>query len=233
MKGTAKLLRVIAIILLGMTAGINLLGGAGTYCAAFSNNVGYRMAFKAIMDYRWIYQVVMVLTIPTGIAGIVALVKYIKGKPDAYRYSLIVLVIGTLLGATQFITSMVLRGKATPANVKFFTNVATLVYFLILQVPGIRKMLDDSGPVDKSETNAAGGMAAFIAGTLTLTVFFWAGPSHTFFGENWTFVFETPLVVIGTFLVLGGFLVVLREIVRYAVQYSSFQKSRLLRIFIK
>jgi hypothetical protein len=216
-----------------MTAGINLLGGAGTYCAAFSNNVGYRMAFKAIMDYRWIYQIVMVLTIPTGIAGIAALVKYIKGKPDAYRYSLIVLVIGTLLGATQFITSMVLRGKATPANVKFFTNVATLVYFLILQIPGIRKMLDDSGPVDKSETNAAGGLAAFIAGTLTLTVFFWAGPSHTFFGENWTFVFETPLVVIGTLLVVGGFLVVVREIVKYASQYTSVQNSRLLRIFIK
>ena len=47
-----KALRVIAIILLGMTAAMNLLGGAGTYCAAFSSNVGYRMAFKAIMDYR-------------------------------------------------------------------------------------------------------------------------------------------------------------------------------------
>ncbi len=57
-----KVLRVIAILLLGMTAAMNLLGGAGTFCAAFSNNVGYRMAFKAIMDYRWIYQIVMVTT---------------------------------------------------------------------------------------------------------------------------------------------------------------------------
>ena len=232
MKGTAKLLRVLAIILLGMTAGINLLGGAGTFCAAFSSNVGYRMAFKDIMDYRWLYQIVMVLTIPVGIAGIVALVKYIKGKPDAYRFSMILLIIGTILGGTQFIASMVLRGKATPANVKFFTNVVTLVYFLILQIPGIRKMFDDSGPVDKSETNAAGGLAAFIAGTLTLTVFFWAGPSHTFFGENWVFVFETPLLVIGTLLVMGGFLTVLREILRLS-QNTAIEESKILRIFVK
>ena len=233
MNGTRKILRVLAIILLGMTAGINLLGGAGTFCAAFSSNVGYRMAFKAIMDYRWLYQIVMVLTIPTGIAGIVALVKYIKGKPDAYRFTMILLIIGTILGGTQFIASTVLRGKATPANVKFFTNVVTLVYFLILQLPGIRKTLDDSGPVDKSETNAAGGLAAFIAGTLTLTVFFWAGPSHTFFGENWVFVFETPLLVIGTLLVMGGFLTVLREILRYVSQNTAIEESRILRILIK
>lgn len=216
-----------------MTAGINLLGGAGTFCAAFSNNVGYRMAFKAIMDYRWIYQIVMVLTIPTGIAGIFGLVKYIKGKPDAYRLNLIILVIGTLLGATQYFASLILRGKAIPANVKFFTNAATLVYFLILLIPAIWEMMNDAGPVDKSETNAAGGMAAFIVGALTLTVFFWAGPSHTFFGENWTFVFETPLLIFGTLLVVGGSLIVLREIVRFASGSSLVQNNRLLRILAK
>lgn len=233
MKGTAKILRVLAILLLGMTAGMNLLGGAGTFCAAFSNNVGYRMAFKAIMDYRWIYQVVMVLTIPTGIANVLALVKLIKGKSDAFRFSIIVLIIGTILGATQFIASMVLRGKATPANVKFFVNIATLVYFAILQIPGIRKMLDGSGPVDNSEKNSAGGLVAFLTGILTLTVFLWAGPSHTFFGENWVFVFEVPLVIIGTILVVGGFLVVLREILSYLYQNSIIQESRILRIFVK
>lgn len=233
MKGTAKILRVLAIILLGMTAGMNLLGGAGTYCAAFSMNVGYRMAFKAILDYRWIYQIVMVLTIPTGIAGIWALVKLIRGKSDAFRVSIILLIIGTILGGTQFITSMVLRGEATPANVKFFTNIVTLAYFAVLQIPGIRKMLDESGPVDRSEKNAAGGMVSFLAGILTLTVFFWAGPSHTYFGENWVFVFEAPLVLIGAVLLLGGFLVVLREILHYASQGSSASSSRLLRIFAK
>ncbi len=227
MKGTAKILRVIGILLLGMTAGINLLGGAGTFCAAFSNNVGYRMAFKSIMDYRWIYQIVMVLTIPTGIAGIFALIKVIRGKADAFKFTMIVLIIGTLLGGTQYVASMVLRGKATPANVKFFTNIATLVYFAVLQIPGIKKMFDDSGPADKSEKNAAGGLTAFIAGIITLTVFIWAGPSHTYFGENWVFVFETPLVIIGTTLVVGGFLVVLREILNHFAQRSEVKKVQI------
>jgi uncharacterized integral membrane protein len=121
----------------------------------------------------------------------------------------------------------VLRGKATPANVKFFINIATLAYFAVLQIPGIKKMFDNSGPADKSEKNAAGGLTAFITGTLTLTVFIWAGPSHTFFGENWVFVFETPLVIIGTALVVGGFLAVLREILNHFAHRSEVQKVQI------
>jgi hypothetical protein len=206
-----KPLKITAIILLGMTAAMNLLGGIGTYCAAFSMDVGYRLAFIALKDYRWLYQIVMVATILTGIAGVVALVNLIKGKPKTYRFIMIVLVIGVLLGGTQFFASMALRGKATPANVKFFTNLATLIVFLVFQLPGIKEKVDFSEPADSSETNSAGGLTAFLAGVTTLTIFTWAGPSHTFFGENWVYVFETPLVIAGTLLAVGGFLVVLRE----------------------
>lgn len=221
-----KKLKVVAIILLGMTAAMNLLGGAGTYCAAFSNNIGYRMAFKAIMDYRWIYQIVMVTTILTGIAGVMALVNLIKGKPGVYRFTMIVLIIGTLLGGTQFFASTILRGKATPANVKFFTNLATLIFFLIMGLPGIKDKVDFSKPSEKSEMNSAGGLVAFLAGITTLTIFAWAGPSHTFFGENWVFVFEWPLVVIGTALILGGFLVVLREVLKQLSIQSESRKYK-------
>lgn len=226
MKGSMKKLKVVAIILLGMTAAMNLLGGAGTYCAAFSNNVGYRMAFKAIMDYRWLYQIVMVTTILTGITGVMALVNLIKGKPGVYRFTMIVLIIGTLLGGTQFFASTILRGKATPANVKFFTNLATLIFFLIMGLPGIKDKVDFSKPSEKSEMNSAGGLVAFLAGITTLTIFAWAGPSHTFFGENWVFVFEWPLVVIGTALILGGFLVVLREVLKQLSIQSESRKYK-------
>lgn len=226
MKGSMKKLKVVAIILLGMTAAMNLLGGAGTYCAAFSNNIGYRMAFKAIMDYRWLYQIVMVTTILTGITGVMALVNLIKGKPGVYRFTMIVLIIGTLLGGTQFFASTILRGKATPANVKFFTNLATLIFFLIMGLPGIKDKVDFSKPSEKSEMNSAGGLVAFLAGITTLTIFAWAGPSHTFFGENWVFVFEWPLVVIGTALILGGFLVVLREVLKQLSIQSESRKYK-------
>ena len=227
MKGSSKILKVLAIILLGMTAAMNLLGGAGTYCAAFSMNVGYRMAFKAIMDYRWLYQIVMVTTIFTGIAGVMALMKLLKGKPGVYRFTMIVLGIGTVLGGTQFFASLTLRGAATPANVKFFTNLVTLVYFLILGLPGIKDKVDFSNPSDKSEMNSAGGLVAFLAGITTLTIFSWAGPSHTFFGENWVFVFEIPLLVVGTTLIVGGFLTVLREMINYYSQQDTTQEQKI------
>lgn len=227
MKGSMKTLKVVAIILLGMTAAMNLLGGAGTYCAAFSNNVGYRMAFKAIMDYRWIYQIVMVTTILTGIAGVMALVNLIKGKPGVYRFIMNVLIIGTLLGGTQFFASMILRGKATPANVKFFTNLATLVFFLILRLPGIKDKVDFSQPMEKSEKNSAAGLVSILVGITTLTIFAWAGPSHTFFGENWVFVFEWPLVVIGTVLIVGGFLTVLRAMVNIFSEQVTTQEHKI------
>lgn len=227
MKGSMKTLKVLAIILLGMTAAMNLLGGAGTFCAAFSNNVGYRMAFKAIMDYRWIYQIVMVTTILTGIAGVMALVNLIKGKPGVYRFTMNVLIIGTLLGGTQFFASMILRGKATPANVKFFTNLATLVFFLILRLPGIKDKIDFSQPMEKSEKNSAAGLVSILVGITTLTIFAWAGPSHTFFGENWVFVFEWPLVVIGTVLIVGGFLTVLRAMINIFSEQVTTQEHKI------
>ena len=200
-----KALRVLAIILLGMTAAMNLLGGAGTFCAAFSNDVGYRMAFKAIMDYRWLYQGLVVTTILIGLLGIWATVRLVRGGPSVYKFALYVLIIGTVLGGIQFTSSMVLRGKATPANVKFYVNAITLLYFLLLSAPGIRDKVNFSAKGnDSSEKTTAGGMAAILAGTVILTVFSWAGPSHTFYGENWVYVFFTPLVVIGTVLILGG-----------------------------
>jgi len=210
MKGSMKVLRISAIIMMGMTAAMNLFGGAGTYCAAFSNNIGYRMAFKALMDYRWLYQIVMVTTILTGIAGVMALIKLIRGKPGVYRFTLIVLAIGTVLGGTQFFASLILRGAATPANVKFFINLATLLLFLSFLLPGIKDKVDFSQPMEKAEKDSTAGIVSILVGITALTIFAWAGPSHTYFGENWVYVLEIPLLVVGTTLIVGGFITVLR-----------------------
>ncbi len=210
MKGSTKVLRISAIIMMGMTAAMNLFGGAGTYCAAFSNNIGYRMAFKALMDYRWLYQIVMVTTVLTGIAGVMALIKLIRGKPGVYRFTLIVLAIGTVLGGTQFFASLILRGAATPANVKFFINLATLLLFLSFLLPGIKDKVDFSQPMEKAEKDSTAGIVSILVGITALTIFAWAGPSHTYFGENWVYVLEIPLLVVGTTLIVGGFITVLR-----------------------
>jgi hypothetical protein len=225
---TGKTIRIVAIILLGMTAAMNLLGGIGTTCAAFSSNVGYRMAFKEIMDYRWLYQILVVTTILIGLAGIWGLIKLVRGGPNIYRDILIILVVGCILAGVHYFASMTLRGKAAPANVKFYINILTLIVFLLFKLPGIREKVNFSSPGGKNETNAAGGITAIMAGALMLTVFHWAGPSHTFFQQNWTYVFYVPLVAVGTGLILWGILLigkVVREIITPQVKVARLKTA--------
>jgi hypothetical protein len=209
---TGKILRILAIIFLGMTAAMNLLGGIGTTCAAFSDNVGYRMAFKELMDYRWLYQILVVTTILVGLAGIWGLIRLVRGSPNVYRDVLIILVVGCILAGVHYYASMTLRGKAAPANVKFYINILTLIVFLVFKLPGLREKVNFSSPGGKNESNTAGGITAIMAGTLMLTVFHWAGPSHTYFQQNWTYVFYVPLVVVGTALTLWGVLLIGRAV---------------------
>ncbi len=223
MKTSWKVLRILAIILMVMTAGMNILGGAGTYCAAFSNNIGYRMAFKELMDYRWIYQALVVTTVLIGIAGVWAVVKLIQGHKNSYRTTLWVLGIGVLLGGIHFFTSLTLRGEATPANVKFFINLLTLLFFLAFLLPGIKEKVNFSQPSSEGEKTSLGGMASIMVGLLTLTVFVWAGPSHMYFGENWVYAWEFPLLIIGTALTVGGFIFALRGILTLYAEETSLE----------
>ncbi len=206
MDKTGKLIKLVAIILFGLTSAMNLLGGAGTSCVAFSNNVGYRMAFKNLMDVRWLYQIFVVTTVLLGIIGIWATIKLIKGGPTVYRTALIVLIVGTLIGAVHYITSLTLNGKAAPANVKFYLNLITLLVFLALNLPGIRKNIDftTGAGSGKNEKTAAAGMAAFVIGIIVLTVFDWAAPSHMVEGQNTVYAFYAPLMISGITFLVGG-----------------------------
>jgi len=230
MTKSGKAWRITAIIFMGLTAAMNLLGGSGTSCAAFSNNVGYRMAFKAIMDYRWLYQALVVTTVIIGLVGIWATIKLVRGGPAVYKNALIILVIGSILGGVHYFASMTLRGAAAPANVKFYLNLFTLLIFLLLKVPGIRENVDFSTPGnDKAEAVSAAGMAAIVAGIVILTVFNWAAPSHTFNGENWVYVFYTPLMVSGVMLVssgLGALLWAAREVFNQEVVQTNLELSK-------
>lgn len=212
MSKTGKIFRIVAIIVFGLTTAMNLLGGIGTSCVAFSSNVGYRMAFKELMDFRWLYQALVITTILLGIAGIWGLVRLIRGGGKVYRDALILLIIGTILGGIHYFASMALRGEAAPANVKFYINLFTLILFLVNKLPGVREHIDFNKAGGKSETKAAAGTAALIAGILCLTVFQWAGPSHTVFEVNWTYVFYLPLVTAGMCLTAGGIGLIVRAI---------------------
>jgi len=93
---SGRTLRIIAIVFMGLTAAMNILGGIGTVCAAFLTKQFPPM--WALLDYQWLYQSLMIATIIVGIAGVWATIVLIRGRATAYRNALIVLVIGTILG---------------------------------------------------------------------------------------------------------------------------------------
>ncbi len=199
---TAKTIRIIAIVLMGLTAAMNVLGGIGTVCAAFLTKDYPPM--WVLMDYQWLYQSLMITTIIIGIFGFFALRKLVRGNPTAYRYTIITLVIGTVLAGIQFYASSVIRGKAVPANVKFYVNAFTLIIFVVLNFPKIKKWIDFSKPLKKTDQAKAGGLTSFVAGVIVLTVFIWVGPSHSYMGANWVMDFAIPILAAGSLLVIGG-----------------------------
>lgn len=202
---SGKIFRVVAIILMAMTAAMNVLGGAGTSCAAFFTKKypPYWVLIKPV-DYRWLYQTFVVTTLIIGIAGIAVSVGLIRGGKSVYRNTMLVLAIGTLLNAIHYYSSITIIGKAAPANVVFYINAITLLVFLILGIPGLRKVVNFSKS-GKDVDNATGaGMAAFVSGVIVLSTPMWVGSSHIYMGNNWVYVFAWPIYIFGTFLTVGG-----------------------------
>jgi len=211
-KSSGKGLRIASIVFMGMTAAMNILGGIGTVCAAFLTK-----DFPPLWDfydYRFLYQGLMIATILVGIAGAWVIGRLVKGGPKALRNALIMLLVGTAVSATQYFSSLrITEGEGgTPANIKFFTNALTLIFFLILALPSMRKLVDFSKPMGRGEKSAASGLTAFIAGVIMLTINVWVGTSHTFQGANWVDVLKTPLIAGGSLLTIGGFILMLSPV---------------------
>ncbi len=140
----SRALRVVGIVLMGSTAAMNILGGIGTVCAAFLTKDFPPM--WALLDYQWLYQSVMILTIIVGLVGAWATIRLVRGGVNVYRDALILLAVGSVLAAIQMFASLALRGKAVPANMKFYINLLTLIYFLALRLPGLRGKVDFGSP---------------------------------------------------------------------------------------
>ncbi len=203
MKDTsAKTIRTVAFVFMGLTAAMNLLGGIGTVCAAFLTRDFPPM--WVFYDYQLRYQILMIVTIIIGILCVWATMGLVRGGKNAYRNALVLLIVGTIVAGFQFFSSLAIRGKATPANVKFFTNAITLLIFLLIKLPSIRERVDFSQPGGgPTEANSA-GLTAIVVGSILLTTPIWVGSSHVFQGNSWVDVLRVPLILGGTFFVLGG-----------------------------
>lgn len=197
-----KALRFLAILFMSFAVALTLLGGIGSTCAAFLTENFASMS--PLLPYRWLYQLLVVVSVLAGVWGIRALIGLVKGKSWAYRETILVLIIGGVSALIQIIASRSLRGTSMPTDIRLYATILALIVFLILKLPGIWEKVQLTRQQD-NQKGAAGGLALINLGLMVLTVHLWAGPSHTFGDLNYANVWNLPLTVAGALLIIFGF----------------------------
>ena len=200
----AKFLRVLGIILMGITAAFTLLGGAGTTCIALAaENFGAKWA--PLVPYKWLYILFVLVTLAIGVMGVRAVVLLIQGKANAYRYTLIALILGMVVGVIHMAVSRSLRGGSMPVDGVVYMTVLTLIVFLVFRIPAIWQGVNFEKPSNNPDLprNAA-AITLLFSSLLLLTVQFWAGPTHMFEGINYADTWHTQLTILGWMLCVCG-----------------------------
>ena len=111
------------------------------------------------------------------------------------------------------LVSRALRGKSMPVDGVVYTTVLTLIVFLLFRIPKIWQGVDYTGGDPNDQTGPmAAAITLLVTGILTLTVQYWAGPTHTWDGTNWAAAFLVTSTMLGLGQLLGGAaLLVLRK----------------------
>ncbi|MGM0374341.1 MAG: hypothetical protein ACQEQQ_07995 [Chloroflexota bacterium] len=206
-KVPSSILRYITIGLMSLTAAFTLLSGVGTTCVALAAEKFGSMSVLA--PYKWLYMIFVLLTLVVGILGVRSSIMLIKGRPSAYRSSLLALILGILVGGAHIIASRRLRGSSMPVDAVVYTTLITLIVFLFLRIPKIRDRvnLEDN---NQKHSDMAGGISAFVVSGFILSIQYWMTPSHTIQGTNYANAFQTSLMGIGIGLGLCGMVLIVR-----------------------
>ncbi len=203
-KWWAKTLRIIGIVFMSLTAAFTLMGGAGTTCVAL-DPTGYGGKFAGIAPFQWLWILFVLVGIGAGVMGVRAIVLLVKGTKNAYRDALVALILGTALNAVHLYASRALRGSSMPVDAVLYTNVLTLIIFLLFRIPGIWQGVDYENPAGEKKTGKqAAAIALGAVGLLTLTIQFLMAPTHTIGGINYANVWHAALTAIGLALIMGG-----------------------------
>lgn len=206
----AKTLRILGIVLMSLTAAFTLLGGAGTTCVAL-NPTGWGGKFDAIQPFQWLWILFVLAGIAAGILGVRAVVLLVRGRRDAYRAALIALLLGTALNLIHVFASRALRGASMPVDAVLYTNVLTLIVFLLFRLPPIWQGVNYEKPAGEKETGKhAAAISLALTGLLTLVIPYLMAPTHTIGGVNWADAWHTALTVIGAGLLLAAAATALR-----------------------
>lgn len=206
----AKLLRLVGIVFMSLTAAFTLLGGAGTTCVAL-NPTGFGEKFAPIASFQWLWILFVLGGIAIGIMGVRAVVLLVKGRGNAYRYSVIALILGTALNVIHMYASRALRGSSMPVDAVAYTNLLTLILFLIFRIPAIWQAVDFARPAGEKESGKkAAAIALGACGLLALSIQFMMAPTHTINGVNYGDAWHVVLTLTGIGLLLAGVAVSLR-----------------------
>lgn len=197
----AKFLRFVGILFMALTAAFTVMGGIGTSCAALFPTNWESMA--PLAPFQWLYILYVLLTTAIGVLGIRAVVMLAKGKPGAFKASMVALVSGIVVGVVHILTSRALRGSSMPVDAVVYITVLTLIIFLIFRIPAIWAGVDYSkAPRKEGKKNA--GAAAIVAGALCLTIQFFMASTHTWGGVNYADAFHATMTITGIALMLIG-----------------------------
>ena len=186
--------------------------GIGTTCVAL-NPTGFGENMAKLAPFQWLYILFVIVTTAIGIMAARAVFLLAKGRPNSYRAAIIALVLGITVGAIHMLVSRALRGKSMPVDGVVYTTVLTLIVFLLFRIPKVWQGVDyTSGGLNDITSGMAAAITLLVTGILTLTVQYWAGPTHTWGGTNWAAAFLVTTVMLGLGQLLGGIaLLVLRE----------------------
>ncbi len=200
----AKTLRILGIVLMSLTAALTLLGGAGTTCVAI-NPTGWDGKFAGIAPFQWLWILFVLVGVAAGLLGVRAVIQLVRGRKNAYREALIVLILGSVLNAVHVIASRALRGASMSVDAVLYTNLFTLIVFLLFRIPGLWQGVDYENPAGSKES---GGYAAAISlatvGLLTLSIQHLMASTHTIDGVNYAGVWHAWLLPLGISLLVSA-----------------------------
>ncbi len=213
-RGWAKLLRIVGIVLMSLTALFTLMGGAGTSCVAL-NPTAYEGKFVGIAPFQWLYLLFVVVTLAIGALGVRAVVLLVRGAKDAYRTTLLALVTGTAVGIIHLGASRLLRGGSMPVDMVVYTTIVTLTVFLLFRIPAVWQAVNFEKPDGEKGTGKGPAAIALTAcGALALAIQFLMAPTHTIGGVNYADAWHALLRGIGVALIAGGAALFVRDALR-------------------
>jgi len=207
-KWWAKLLHIVGIVLMSLTAAFTLMGGAGTTCVAL-NPTGFGGKFAGIVSFQWLWILFVLIGVAAGIMGVLAVVMLVRGTKHSYRAVIAALVLGSAINALHMFASRELRGASMPVDGVLYTNVFTLLVFLLFRFPGIWQGINFEKSTEENQKGSknAAAIALVAAGLLTLTIQFMMAPTHTIMGSNYADVWHVALSILGGGLFLSGVLI--------------------------